>query len=399
MLLPFSLDSSRGTIAGVKRWLLFLFCLPAWAGYSMKDLEFLANERNYQEFFGHAQDIRPAHRGERWQAMVKAMAHAYLKQHSTPDTYRQDTYQMALKLNSWPILHQDLEFQRWYGEFGRGYFAHCLRQRGRRSQCLELLYAYFGQGMKLPRQALSYLQLLAQQVPPLNARSYRLVKSLLQSPRQAQHCKHPLVKGAVIRELKRITYPSLSALKAWIAGKVSAPCREALATLLRKDLISPQFSRALLAFDILHASEQLSVAQRDFFLTRYYLNETVQGERLNLSWNTLKSLARDFGRRKKVLDQLQSLDPLPDKLFNLPSSPHKDIFMDHLAKNFPEYLDHYAKTCLRYLRSEGEFPQGNPTVHCHQVMADRRAKNWLGQQKLLLYQKARIPMGRQSPSG
>ena len=365
-----------------------LYCM---AQYSMKDLEFLENERNYAEFFQHAQDIRPVERGQFWQDMVKTMSHSYLRKHLALDIYRKENYQVILKLSAWPLLQKDLEFQQLRAQFGQGYFAQCFRYSSLSNQCLKQLHFYFNQGLKLPQESLNYLQLLAKQKPPLIYRPYTYIKSILQDPLKAKYCPHPPVKSALLQELGRIQYPNFLALQIWVQNKISSPCLNNLAKVLKPDLHSGDFSSALLAFDLLYIGQKISLDDQDFFLIRNYLHSTQKGERLNLAWNTLKALARDFNRREKVLKQLKTLDPLPDHLFGIPSSREKNILIHHLAKHFPEYLDHYSRTCLQYLQGQRTFPNGNPTIYCHQIMKETQAKNWIGLHQLSTYQKVKIP--------
>ena len=386
----FSQSEGKGTIERMK---LFLLCLSlqAFAQYSLKDLEFLENERNYGEFFQHAQDIRPVERGEAWQNMLKTMSRSYLLKYLTLNIYRQEDYQVLLKLSSWPTLQRDLKFQELRAQFGQGYFTQCFRQGPSKNQCLQQLSFYFNQGMKLPQESLAYLQLLGKQRPPFAYRSFPYIKSILKDPLKAQHCSHPLVREGLFQELIKIQYPHFHALKTWAQDKIGPSCLDRLAQELRLDLWSADFSRALLAFDLLYVRKKISPRDQDFFLIRNYLHSSRKGEHLNLSWNTLKALARDFERRKKVLNQLKTLDPLPDHLFGLGPSQKKNTLIHHLAKNFPEYLGHYSHTCLRYLQGQGSFPNGNPTIYCRQIMEEAQAKNWIDRQRLSLYQKVKIP--------
>ena len=372
---------------------LFLLCLSlqAFAQYSLKDLEFLENERNYGEFFQHAQDIRPVERGKAWQEMVQTMSRSYLHKYLALNIYRKEDHQVLLELNSWPVLQRDLKFQQLRAKFGKGYFTQCFHQGPSKNQCLKQLYFYFNQGMKLPEESFAYLQLLEEQRPPLTYRSYPYIKSILTDPLKAKHCSHPLLKTALFKELIKIQYPNFHTLKTWAKDKIGHSCLHNLSQELRKNLWSGDFSQALLAFDLLYVGKKISPADQDFFLIRSFLHSDRKGEHLNLSWNTLKNLAKDFERRKKVLNQLKTLDPLPDHLFGLNSSLKKNTLIHHFAKNFPEYLDHYSHTCLRYLQGQGSFPNGNPTVYCRQIMEETQAKNWIDQQRLSLYQKVKIP--------
>ena len=370
-------------------WLgLASICLAAQ--YSLKDLEFLENEKNYAEFFRHAGDIRPTERGELWQTMVKTMAHSFLLKNISLDLYRKSEYETISALGHWPTLRGDLKFQQLRAKFGRGHFSRCLVKAKRKNECLEQLHFYFNQGAKLPEESLAYLELLKNLPAPLPHSPFSYVKSLLKDPKQAEYCNRPLVKWAVFQRMTKLRYSTLSTLKVWAKEHIGPACFENLAYVLKKDIRSPHFARALLAFDLLYVGSHLSVLDKDVFLTRHYLEKTKKGERLNLAWNTLKTMSKDFERRKGVLDEFKKFPHLPDQLFGTPPSSKKNIFIDHLARHFPEYLDLYSTTCLLYIRGKSSFPNGNPTMHCHRLMEEATEKNWISSQKLSSYQKAKI---------
>ena len=62
---------------------------------------------------------------------------------------------------------------------------------------------------------------------------------------------------------------------------------------------------------------------------------------------------------------------------------------NHFKQNFPEYLDHYASECTKYYGGKQSFPQGNPTVHCQDLMNSELATPFLGKEKVDEYMKVR----------
>ena len=232
--------------------------------------------------------------------------------------------------------------------------------------------------------------MLQAQKPPLTQHSFRYIKALLGNREQAKFCKHPMVRATLLRHLVSIRYSRFATLKSWAKEHLIPSCIEHLSKVLGRELYSRDFALATMAFDLLYVSDRISLRERDFFLVRNYLQKAQKGERLNLSWNALKSLANNFERRQTVLRQLKSLDPLPDQLLGIPPSPEKKTLLDHLADNFPEYLDHYSQSCLDYLQGKRPFPNGNPTIHCHQIMQEAPGKNWIGRQLLARYREVKI---------
>ena len=383
----FSLVKIQGTIEEMKGVLTIFLTLLAFkclAQYSLKDLAFLASERNYQEFFQHIGDIRPVKRGKDWQKILIEMAQSYTRKQLALKLYTPDAYKTIFELSKWPILYNDQTFQKLRGEFGEGTFTRCLTQipNSSHQQCLEQMHLYFDRGQKLPQQALKFLALLPQNSPE----SFLYIKHLIKN--HPSYCAHPLVKKTLLKKLVAMELPRYYKLKSWVKDHLHPDCTDNAG--LSRELLSQNFLLATAAFDLLYIQDKLSPANRDFFLTRYYLESNQPGERLNLSWNTLTSLSKNFRRRKKVLDRLKNLDPLPDKLFALKPSLDKTTFMDHLNTNFPEYLDLYSKSCLHYLRGRGPFPNGNPTIHCRQIMNESKGKSWITSRNLKHYYQVKL---------
>ena len=379
----------------MKYLLLAMLSSLCAAQYSLEDLGFLENERNYGEFFRHAQDIRPTHRGEHWQKMVKTMGHSYLQKYLSLELYPKEAYQIILELSSWPILYRDLKFQKFRAQFGKGYFTQCFQKTAEEqieAQCINNMRRYFDQGSKLPQESLDILELLKRQKLTFSKHAFAYIRPILNDSNHGKHCAHPTVKSTLLQKLNRIRYTNFSTLKNWAKKHISPLCLKYLAKGLKSYLYSPNFSNATVAFDLLYVSNKISQSERDFFLTRNYLQRFQKGDRLNLSWNTLKDLAKNFERRQKVLDHLKELDPLPDRLFGAKPTPGKNILIDHLANHFPEYLDAYSQNCLNYLQGAKAFPNGNPTIHCRQIMEEAKGKGWIPPRKLSLYQEAKIKL-------
>ena len=106
------------------------------------------------------------------------------------------------------------------------------------------------------------------------------------------------------------------------------------------------------------------------FLFRYILTTPVSGNLLNYAWNNLTELGKDFKQREEILKTLKNRSPLPGNLFSLRDKIRRETILKHLAKNFPEYIDLYSQTCLKFLKGDGDFPNGNPTAECDDLFQD-----------------------------
>ena len=67
-----------------------------------------------------------------------------------------------------------------------------------------------------------------------------------------------------------------------------------------------------------------------------------------------------------MLNNLNKIDPLPDELFAMPNLKKTKILLKLIQNNIPEYINHYATTCINFLTGATPFPNGNPTVSCQE---------------------------------
>ncbi len=157
--------------------------------------------------------------------------------------------------------------------------------------------------------------------------------------------------------------------RAKIEKEISSDCLKAMGQELRDLMNSGDKSRRELAFLLLDSRGELSPEERELYLVEFLLRGPVVGEVFNQAWNLLKALGQDFKHRQALLGKLASQSYLPDALFAAADSKKRDILLELFAKNFPEYLAHYARTCLDYYKGLKEFPEGNPTMHCKELKA------------------------------
>jgi hypothetical protein len=81
----------------------------------------------------------------------------------------------------------------------------------------------------------------------------------------------------------------------------------------------------------------------------------------------------------QIFKTLKKLDPLPGEVFSSNDKEKREAVINLFASNFPEYVDHYAKTCVNFLKGIGEFPRGNPTLYCNELYSASKSKRWISQ--------------------
>jgi hypothetical protein len=144
-----------------------------------------------------------------------------------------------------------------------------------------------------------------------------------------------------------------------------------------------------LAWQILNAQGKTDKKLTDFFYTVYLLENPSQGELFNYSWNRLKELGASSNRRDDVFKRIKNLDPLPDELFSSLDELKKKAILSHFKSNFPEYLDFYTRQCIEFYAGKGSFPNGNPTIHCQNMMSSELAPQIIDAELIKRYHDAK----------
>ncbi len=144
-----------------------------------------------------------------------------------------------------------------------------------------------------------------------------------------------------------------------------------------------------LAYQILKSQNKVNPTMNDFFLTVYLLENPSQGELFNYAWNTLRGLGKSEAKRAEIMGTLKRLDPLPDTLFSTLDQTKKKAILNHFKQNFPEYLEFYSHQCVNYYGGRGQYPNGNPAIHCQNLMNSELAVPVFGQEKVNEFMKVR----------
>ena len=99
-------------------WFLFILHLGTFSGlcfskstYNLSDLQVLANENNFKEFFDHALDIRPSERLEPWQEMVSKMAGLLTQSTLEKENIDKNDFKNIERLLTWPHLRINDDFK------------------------------------------------------------------------------------------------------------------------------------------------------------------------------------------------------------------------------------------------------------------------------------------------
>ena len=351
-----------------------LFCLSFVGGslhtkalasqiiYTKADLEVLKSGKNYEEFFKHAKDIIPTQRDQSWLNMVSTMSSDLVDQYRTLDKYGPSEFTLIESLASWPELTNDEFFQVKRNSYALTFFKRCLLKEDKKP-CYEQMESFWKTARQDPETGFQLLVLAEGFFPSKN--SWSFIKKAVTSKFSKFYCPKDVVQHTIEKRLRRFStldYQSPQ-FPAKLKLLANSQCWSKTIDFFETKLLDTNAKDQEVIFHTLNGLELLSPQLKHTYLTKYFLEGPTPGLLLNLAWSNLEKLSQDYSLRKKVLEKLKELDPLPGAIF---TNENKDqVFTRHLVKTFPEYLTTYTKTCVKYLDGSQVFPYGNPTLNCH----------------------------------
>lgn len=335
--------------------------------YTEADLEALVKEGNHREYLLHALDIRPSQRDEKWKTNTSRMADLKAKQILEKTEIEESDLAEIESLYEWPHLHKDDIFNLRRGQVGQRFFKNCLK---RKPDCTQKLIEFWNKSNEDPELGMSFAKLGHEHSLP-QAILWDFLSPVLKSPVSEFHCKESFVIDEAWRELTKILLKLDS--KGNFTQKIDATlhpnCLPHLNAVAERKLREPdsELDREL-AYAILAAQGKNTERVQDIFFTLYILENPSRGENFNLAWNRLQELGKSPERRERVLKDIRAMPFLPDGIAESLDVKKKKVVLKHLRSNFPEYLDHYFRSCVDFYGGKGPFPKGNPTQNCEKLM-------------------------------
>lgn len=368
--------------------LFFVTRLGARVDYSLADLEVLAQEGSHQEFLLHAMDVRPSERQTKWKELVAQMAQLYARELQSKPTIREADFKKITQLWSWPSLKEDLHFKERRKEVAIKYLKTCLKQD---PPCWPEVQTFWESDKTDPEMAYRLAEIVVQhEGSPIP--TWNFLEVALKSSTSEFYCKKDFVMDALWAKLD-LDYGRLDVkgdfLKK-IDSTVHHDCVPVLNAEARIRLYSPRRKGDReLAFQILAAQGKIDSKTEDLFHVVYLLENPSKGQLFNTAWNRLEALGKRPLNRDDMLDMIKRMDPLPDEIFVSMDLPKKRQILSLFKRNFPEYIDFYTSQCLKYYGGKTNFPRGNPTVHCQDLMSSDLAPAIIEQHKIKEYQSIR----------
>lgn len=339
--------------------------MSAQVFYDLKDLEVLEREKNFEEFLLHVNDIRPSERGRHWKEMFQNMAMGLVDYKIKTHDLSLETFRQIEQIGRSSAMNNDEFFQLKRSIFAKKYFSECFRKASlvieskkleeEKNLCVTELSSFWFFSKKDPDMGLDLAAILESNKSDLLRWPFyeKAVKDSIAN----FYCKKPAVQQAIMNKLSEETYnPEFNGnYKTLVNRIVPEICFNEMILPLKETLRSIK-SNGLekeMALNILDAKGNLSQDELDLFAVLFLLDGPVVGDKMNIAWKKVEALSENYPKRQKLLAQIEKLALIPDKIFKDPNLPRHKAIINLFAKNFPEYLNYYGSTCIKYISNSG----------------------------------------------
>jgi hypothetical protein len=337
--------------------------------YNLNDLVALEKEGNTQEFFLHFNDLRPSERNQIWKKMVENMATSFVDKKLLAKEWTKENFDQLENLNRLPLLKNEEVFQFKRDLFSKNYLKNCFELNSAKINCEQEINSYWDNSRKDPEIALSLVEIIENYHSKLPTWSFYSL--IIKDQIAPIYCKRPNVQHAILNFLNKETFSEDfdNDYKKLIGKNIPSNCIKELIPVLKEALISSQTNglQKEQALQILQSQGQLTSTDKNFYLTIYLLDAPVVGEQMNLAWKFIESLSENYKERTRILEEFGRIPLIPDKTFSDPKSTRNKAIIGLFAKNFPELLNYYAKSCLDFLNAK-EGSKANSNIQCHQFL-------------------------------
>ena len=348
--------------------------------YSLKDLQVLEQEKNFEEFLMHVNDIRPSERQKLWKEMFQSMAIELVDYKTRTKDFSIEAFKRIEEIGRVSVLFNDEFFQLKRSIYAKTFFNQCYLQASEKNgsqkengikTCDSELSSFWYFSKKDADLGLEFAKLVERY--PSNLKNWHFYQRAINDSIANLYCEKPLIQRAVIKKLTEESFDSEfdGNYKNLIKRFVPDKCFQKIIPSLRLGIQST-ITNGLekeMAMNLLSASGKLTKEEEDFYAVLYMLDGPVVGDKMNLAWKKIEDLSLQYTKRIKILAQIKSLPLIPDKIFKDASLPRNKAIINLFAKNFPEYLNFYGESCVKYLENQNEF-SGNiaSSLQCNEFL-------------------------------
>lgn len=354
---------------------LFIHCAHGQTKqiYALEDLEVLANEKSFAEFFSHAKDVVPSKRTSTWKSLVSSMSSSYLNRLMVVEITPSE-FETTQQISKWPNLKEDEFFIEKYSKVAVRYFEQCFKVRGK--LCEPILKRFIKTNTVDKRLGVELANLMY--VNGIQKDLYSLVRPMAQDTLGEFYCGKMPTSQIILEEIYRNSEEIV---------KIHKDCLETLKPLIVANLTKASSPLArYTSYTILQKSDTLSPLQRSVYLTSQLISSfTLDSSQTLQAFQELKNLSESAVQREKVMEQLKEMVPLPGKVFKLRTKSSYAI-VSGLLRYMPEYIDFYATTCIDHLSGRRTTTGGNPATECHEFFKLSKLMKIIPPTKLKAYE-------------
>ena len=334
--------------------------------YSLKDLQVLEQEKNFEEFLMHVNDIRPSERQKLWKDMYQSMAMELVDYKTRTKDFSMQAYRQIEDIGRSSALFNDEFFQLKRSIYAKTFFSECYNQASEKKDaqktagiktCDSELNSFWYFSKKDADVGLEFAKLIERHPSTLN--SWPFYQRAINDSIANLYCEKPDIQRAVIKKLTEASFEADfdGNYKTLINRFIPDKCFGKIIPSLRLGLQST-ITNGLekeMAMNLLSAAGKLTKEEEDLYAVLYMLDGPVVGDKMNLAWKKIEDLSTQYTKRIKILAQIKALPLIPDKIFKDAGLPRNKAIINLFAKNFPEYLNFYGESCVKYLENKSEF--------------------------------------------
>jgi len=366
--------------------------LKAQTLYTLKDLEALERENNFEEFLKHVDDIRPSERQKIWKEMYQSMALEMINSKLKIGDFSFKSYQQIENVGRSSAMSQDEFYQLKRCLYARKFFTECYLQSSSNTpsqgdysfkNCDRELNLFWTTSKKDPDIGLE-LALLIEKYPS-SLSSWPFYQRAINDTVAPIYCERPFVQKAIIKKLTQQTFePQFNGdYKTLTAHLIPENCFAKLVPTLQEMTISTLTNglEKEMALHILEAKGKIKPADEDLLAVVYLLDGPVVGDKMNMAWNRVEKLGENFTKRKEIIEKIKNLPLIPDKIFKDPKASRHQAIINLFARNFPEVLNYYGSRCIDLLDTKVEIPSNIASGYqCSQFLKTAQEKRSEGPQ-------------------
>lgn len=348
--------------------------------YGLEDLNILASQNSYGEFFEHAHDIIPSKRDSKWKELVESMGLGFLDSLQKKAALEDIDFKLIKTISKWPLFVSNEFFIKKRDFYFIKLIKHCYQAKKKNCDHLtDNIYTQYKHDIEFSFDLTTSLNLFNIENEELWKYSIQLVQHELSE----FYCHKEPLKSIVLNKL--FTLDSTGA--GFEKKLVHKDCIKAVLVDIQKILASSNNQSRLMAYKLLKAYNFLEADDiTNYNILKFLASKNLSHQDIDNALKSLKVLNKSYHKRKLILESLQKQNYLPDEIFSKSHQfPPKTRLLN---RYFPEYIDLYAKTCLDYLKGEKDFINGNPTPGCHNFFKQIEPLNILPDSFHTLYENA-----------